>query len=553
MRKTHSVFHACPLSIWNSFVAYDTQWYKDNLLMAARDTDSQHTSATMQELFPPTELETPSRPALPPELTSQARLLERALSDRPQLPQAFANFCSAAYVKPEWAGAASEYLTSVFEDEEDLLAEMTRVPDLVIELASGHYSLTFLVVSSWAEKGDIARLIRLAEALIATQSKMSGPEVVDVMLALATSLAISRYTRAEQLVNLAQPLTAEDQQDALKEARLWLEAGSLVRSCPQEIRDLWDHRLRRSRTAWTWTAREEREALTQLADQLDTKLEALCLYQAIVPACWWDLAITRVREHAEFETLLEAEAQKTAAAQAQSPVEVPTERPTIISKKIVVWRALPFFLGGLVGAWAFVLGLQFSPFEITRKPTEKAPVAETPTVAPTNPSSETPPTTPAASAPESATSPTPSAPTAEHPNAAWRREQAAIIAEEMPALQPLMDRLKTGDWATHQALLEGTTPDLPQADPGYLKLLLWLHLDPPTDPDLRSRIPGLLASQRQDSLVLDLWEKLVYPGSPNAQDIQLAAQRQHHDNASSWSPSQRAVLNHIGWDALPKP
>ena len=73
----------------------------------------------------------------------------------------------------------------------------------------------------------------------------SDPEIVHIMLALVTSLAITRYSRAEQMLSVAEPKAAEEHQESLQEARLWLAAGRIVCSCSQESRDLWDHRLRR--------------------------------------------------------------------------------------------------------------------------------------------------------------------------------------------------------------------------------------------------------------------------------------------------------------------
>lgn len=465
---------------------------------------------------------------LPKELRYVAGVLEKSMKDPAALPGAFASFCAAAYVKPEWAGAASDYLITLFEDQQDLLAEMTRVPDLIIELGTGHYTLTFMVASHWAERVDLSRLTRLAEALVAAHSKLGSPEVVDLMLALTTSLAISRFPRAEQLLAAAEAHAAAEHDEALREARLWLGAGRIVRSCNQDARDLWDQRLRRPRTAWGWNSREEVDALAQLSQCLDTQAPSAQLFQAVVPACWWALQVDREQERTELEASLKA-------VQTVRPPEPLPELPReVVRQPIIIWRGVPFFIGGLVGAWALLLGIWLSPYDLVRSSPE---TADAQTVANQGQAAEGSQSSPAAVAP-------PAAP--EHPNAVWRREQAAQLAKEAPELRPLVEKIEFGEWPQHEALLEGLTPELPKDDPHYQKLLLWLHLDPPSNAEIRKQVPHLLAELRQDSTVLDLWEKLVYPGSLNAAAIQEAAMRTLHENKDSWSATQRALLTRIG-------
>ncbi|MCA1962511.1 MAG: hypothetical protein LDL31_01040, partial [Prosthecobacter sp.] len=178
--------------------------------------------------------------SLPATLRPAAEALEAALRAGKPVEKLFADFCSQAYVRPEWAGAASDYLADLFEGREGELAAMTRVPDLIIELASGHQTLTTIVAFEWAAAADTARLSKLAEALAATHGKMHSAEVTHLMLALATSLALTRYSRAEQMLHLAEPEAAEEHRESLEEARLWLAAGRILRGCSQEVRELWN-------------------------------------------------------------------------------------------------------------------------------------------------------------------------------------------------------------------------------------------------------------------------------------------------------------------------
>lgn len=473
----------------------------------------------------------PETQPLPHELRHVAAALEKVMHDPILLQGAFANFCGAAYAKPEWAGAASDYLATLFDEQQDLLAEMTRVPDLIIELGAGHYTLTFMVASRWAAKADLARLTRLAEALTAAHAKLNSPEVVDLMLALTTSLAISRYPRAEQLLAAAEAHATEDEQDALNEAHLWLGAGKVVRVCTQEVRDLWDQRLRRPRVAWTWTSREECDALAQVAETLDPNSHAARLFHAVVPACWWTLLVERSQERTQYESALVA----AKAGQSRTPFFVedgpPVAPKEVVRQPIIIWRAIPFFIGGLVGAWALLLGIWLGPFDLVR-PTDSG-------VAPVAVASEE---SPAASV---TTAPPVAPPLAEHPNSVWRKDRIASLQVEVPEMRRLVEQIGMGHWGTYETLLRGETPELPKTEDKYQKLLLWLHLDPPADAEIRRQVPLLLVALRQDSTVIDLWQKLVYPGSLNADEIQSAALRTLHDNVESWSASQRKALGDL--------
>jgi hypothetical protein len=123
------------------------------------------------------------------------------------------------------------------------------------------------------------------------------------------------------------------------------------------------------------------------------------------------------------------------------------------------------------------------------------------------------------------------------------------LIEEVPDLAPFAAAAKRGTWVENETVLKGDSITAPRSSPNYQKLLLWLHLDPPEDPELRAKIPNLLAELRADEPVLDLWKKLVYDGSPNATEVRNAAKQQIHSNSESWSVEQRNTLKEIaGWN-----
>ncbi len=465
---------------------------------------------------------------LPPELGTAADSLMKALKAESGIPQAFSDFCARAYIKPEWAGAASEFLVQLFDDREDQLAEMTRIPDLIIELASGHLTLTCMVAYRWAAHSDIARLSKLADALIATQSKINAPEVTHIMLALVTSLAISRYPRAEQMYTVAEAHSGEEHQESLAEAKLWLAAGRLVRGCSTETRELWDHRLRRKRSTWSWDQPNECAALAELAEHLNPDQEGAELFQAIVPAAWWNLAIKRVTERME-------QPKKSDIPLPAEPLPPPTWSEVTslpnseeLSPNIIIWNGWPFLAGWIVGIIVLSLMIWLGPYDLIKS---SRLIKTTPSPPPlqsliTNPAQEA---------------------RADSPEDAWRKEMAAKTAVEFADLKPLFDQIHRDTWTQSESLLNGASPALPKSDPRYLKLLIWLHLDPPNDEEIRARLPAFLADIQANSDTLDLWQRLSYEGSPMRAAIQVAAQRQFHEFKDSWTPTQEYHLQRLGW------
>jgi hypothetical protein len=490
------------------------------------------------------ELPMYTTPDLPEELQPAARALMDALAARQPLDRVFADFCAKAYIKPDWAGPASEFLTAQFEGRESELAAMTRVPDLIIELASGHQTLTSVVAFEWAAAADSTRMSKLAEALAATHSSMHNPEAVHLMLALATSLAITRYPRAEQMLALAELQANEEHQESLQEARQWLAAGRVLRGSNQDIRDLWNHRLRRRRTAWNWISDLEKAALEELESRLQPGMEGLDFYKAIVPLDWWTAAGQRAAERDSAEPEPQPAKPRspspiiTPEQHETQPAKPPTKTPSPLPQ---IYKQDPlyiFFAGGLVGAAALSLVIWISPFELKRSLRNTG--AETPP-AQTTAGSESAPTAQASLA-----TPGPS-PEQE----LWRKEQLARIQASAETVKPLFERASKQPWTELEALLSGQTAELPKEDARLAHLLIWLHLDPPTNPDLQARLPALLAAVRADSDTLELWENLSYKGAPLELVIRNAARRQIYDNANAWSASQKEWLKRLGWAPPP--
>lgn len=466
---------------------------------------------------------------MPAELRKLAGDLMDSLRQNVAVAERFDAFCAQAFSKPEWAVPASAFISELFEDNEDRLAELVRVPDLVIELGCGQAALACTVASKWATRGETHRLSRLAESIVAAQGTMKNPAAVEVMLALAATLAITRPSRAEQLYNVAHPLAAAEHAEAVEDAKRWLAAGKVVVSSPQEVRDYWDTRVRRPRVAWKWDTAEDRKALKALLDHIEPSEESAAVFQKVVPPLWWDLLEAKNAEAQSLRRELEAARLDNPPAAAAAPSFEPPEpaqrrasRNSFGDDDLLAVRPQASSVARFVLGWAvgvFLMGGTFflAPDSVYRAIKDfRGMFGTTPATA-----SAIPPA-----------------------GKAWREAQVASFAKGKEALEPLVRRVKGGTWAQNQMLLSGHEPDLPFADQKYLQLLVWLHLDPPADPETRQQLPRLLI-EKADASAMAVWEGMLYPGSPNADDIRATARAVSKEKASTWSGEDLARLQAI--------
>jgi len=497
---------------------------------------------------------------LPNELRKLSEDLMDSLLHNAGVAERFDAFCVQAFSKPEWAVPASAFIGELFEDNEDRLAELARVPDLVIELGCGQAAVSCTVASKWATRGETHRLSRLAESIIAAQGTMKNPAAVEVMLALAATLAITRPSRAEQLFNAAAPQAADEHAESLADAKRWIAAGKSLASAPQEIRDLWDMRLRRPRMAWKWESPEERKALKALAEYFDPVSELAPFVQKIVPACWWDL----VQQKASVEQTIRAEfaglPPPASLHESHPAASEPTPRRSNrewaddapLGVRPHASSAARFILGWACGVFLMMITFFMAPDAMHHfvkdarqaiSPSSTSADAVTKPAAPDKARDSKP--DPAAQKPAASTQPAQqTATSATVPvlsGKAWRDAQTQKFARHNTSLAHLFARVKRGNWNENQMILSGHNPELPFADERYLQLLVWLHLDPPEDAETRRNLPKLLL-ERADSSVLAIWEGLSYPGSPNEEDIRLTAREAYPEKLHTWSKEEAERL-----------
>ncbi|OYW74539.1 MAG: hypothetical protein B7Z37_17310 [Verrucomicrobia bacterium 12-59-8] len=450
---------------------------------------------------------------LPEELRASAQGLLRAVAGKVAVPGHFDAFCCQAFAKPEWAAASSVLIAEMFEQDEDQLAEMARIPDLVIEMGSGQVNVTCMVASRWAARGETHRLSRLADAIVASHASRNAC-AVDIMLALAATLAVTRFSRAEQLYNAALPLAGEEHQEALADARRWLAAGRVVCSAVQDERDFWDVRLRKPKTAWTWRSKAERETLDHLSEWLTADMEGADLFKAVLPECWWELAMKFAQQQ---EKLMQA-AQKLEAVKLANgvsskahhePVQVHGRAPRDILPHPQAGPFARFLLPWFCGCLAMLLTVLVLPREFVVR------ILDTlkPQAVLTSPAEME----------------------------AWRKDTLNKKAIEMVPYAPQHALAKTGDWLENEKVISGQSRELPFESPQYLQLLVWLHWDPPLNEEVRMHVcTQLLKRVKADAI--SLWELLVYPGSVNAVAIKQAAREALTDKSFQWSEEEKKRL-----------
>lgn len=456
---------------------------------------------------------------LPDELRASAKALLRAMAGKVAVPGHFDAFCCQAFSKPEWAAAGSLLIAEMFEQDEDQLAELARIPDLVIEMGSGEVNVTCMVASRWAARGETHRLSRLADAIVASHASRNAC-AVDVMLALAATLAVTRFSRAEQLYNAALPLAGEEHGEALADAKRWLAAGRVVCSAVQDERDFWDVRLRKPKTVWTWQSKAEREALDHLSECLTTDIEGADLFKAVLPECWWELAMKFARQQEN----LEQATQKLATVKTDNGVppkvlSEPFPPPDRTVRSIPIrYKSVPvarFVLGWVCGSALMALTILVLPPEFVNRVLNTFRTSETQTAAPLPADLEV-----------------------------WRKETLQKKVAEMAPFQSQHALAKTGDWRENEKVLSGQSQELPFDSPQYMNLLVWLNLDPPQNEEVRLRVCRLLL-ERVKGNAITLWEMLAYPGSANAAEIKMAARSALTDVAYQWSADEKKRLKVI--------
>jgi hypothetical protein len=274
-------------------------------------------------------------------------------------------------------------------------------------------------------------------------------------------------------------------------------------------------------------------------------METAHLFRQVVPACWWELAVQRMQDEKVWQRKWETVKRKRVTSPADDTLEKPEAETTTAPPKprapthafadadVLAVRPHASSVARVILGWAVGVLLMSGTFFLFPEKTYKV-ITDFRTLLGPSPGE-----------PAKVTR-SPAAVEANGPASGqeWRATQVANFAKTRQSLEPLVRQAKNGTWAQNQMLLSGHAPELPFADEKYLQLLVWLHLDPPSDPKTRLELPRLLI-EKADVSAMAVWKGLIYPGSPNADEIRATAQAVYQEKSALWSREDLARLQAI--------
>lgn len=397
------------------------------------------------------------------------------------------HFCDIYYTSPELARAGSQALIVSFDDSGLWLAGLVQPAHLLAELRQHCCTLTRVVITQWTRQGEVHKLVRLAEALMAAQPAVLSHEAGQIMALLASLLGILRPEQAVRWLNASLPLLRDSvDPHLLKEARQWVNLGQMLSSLPPEDRYLWNRRLRDAEHAWDWDSPEPLEALRRIRPILAKEPDATLLFQITVPRCWWDLW----REQ-------------------QDSLPATPAPPTANGG-----RATPFLVGLFSGMVCMAVALGMAASWFSWGPMGRVEEGSAPTSYSFRP---------VKSKSRGATPPPLESPAAASPAMQTRLAEAAKIAEDLPQLAKVHPLVKTGSMAEAMPYIQGSTSLVAQGTKEHRALLRWLMLDPPVDPATRQQVAKAAVRVLGGKEMYATLMLCLHPGSPNAQEAQEAA------------------------------
>jgi hypothetical protein len=438
--------------------------------------------------------------------------------------EALRGFFGAVFNRPDLVAEGAAFLARAYEGREAWLAQRAGTPELVQEMATGQAMLTCVVAGEWVDRRDFTRLVRLADGMLAARMHLRSGDCLDLMLAMASTLALVKQPRAVSLVNHVVDCQKEGlviDVGLLEEARHRLQIADVVGAANQATREMWDQRFLNPGKVWEWNGPQERQALRDLAEWLTPGHPAGADFGKIVPAVWWDLwqvrSVAGVDEGGGGATgsgIEEASpwtggllAGETEGAMAGGMAEGEDAETRL--------RLGWFVAGGVTGALAAVL-LQILAGGDAGSGESKGGAPDVEAVAGKQGTDAV----------------------------AWCQEERERLAGELVHVGRL-GAVKASGWAENAGFLSGLTADLPSQSQMYRKMLELLHLDPPQDAETRSMVPRLLLRRGADEKLVGLWEQCVDGGRGMRGEIAAAAREALEQPALQWTAGQRERLQRL--------
>lgn len=453
-----------------------------------------------------------------------------------------------AFTSPEATRAAVRSLIDSFDDKGLWLASLVQPAQLTAELRQDSSDLTTLILTQWVRQGETHKLKQLGESLLAEEPKRQTHEGARIMAVLAGLLGILRPVLAQRLLAEAAPrMTDSADVSLMRDARQWVDAGSLLEGCVPEERVFWNRRLREPGADWHWDTAEARMALGHLSRKRPSEDVDLHLFKNTVPGCWWDLW----REQAAPESPVNAQT---------SPSGSPAKAGRRGGFGIGLLAGVA--ASAAVGWWALTSLPQFKtpePKEVVRV-VEKIVEREVPATAPLAsalveeavpappireslrklqsllkraPSGQSKAVTEAADAAPQLIAAAMRAPDQEparpaasgHLTREEARKKATVdFASKHPEVARLVKMVRDGSFRENAQLIQGGSSVAAMGSPTFRHMIEWLILDPPERADSRLVVTKMALRVIPVTEVVPLFHLCYYEGSPNQIEIKECSQ-----------------------------
>ncbi|MCB1227269.1 MAG: hypothetical protein KDK99_15735 [Verrucomicrobiales bacterium] len=426
----------------------------------------------------------------------------------------FEAFRQAAFAKPEWVLEAADFLVHCFEGREPVLAGWTGIGELMQELSSGGAMLTLTVVTEWVMGGERRRLLPFADAVLASRAHLTAEPTLDVMLALASTLAFLRPARARDLLAHVEACRRDGvavDRAAHAEAVWRVACGQVVAAGEEEVRSFWDQRLSRGSEDGGWDQAEEQRALRDLAMWWREEEPAAARFRAVLPADWDARRDRWAGPRSGSEALGEervAESRQVENEDVDSDV-VDEEGPRHWVMAAGSWWQ-GFLVGGLTGV--VIAALVFMVFEWNAARHRSQAVSE---VEP-----------------------------GERPVSPQAAREVERLEEELRFLGNV-ESLREVSWDKASRMLMGETPDLPYDSRLYAELLVLLHWAPSRDPITRFHVAELLLRRAPTGDLVTLWEEVAEANEEMRPAIAHAAREALAMVTASWTDELRERLGRL--------
>lgn len=515
----------------------------------------------------------------PKALSDPIAAIERALEQNNDAAEPVRQLCQRAMTSPDaLVDAASTFLAHTLTPGLLQLCDVVPSAYLAEEVAQGGAVVAPVAFSHWKETGNVNQLVRLADALVDQAPRLKTADTGELLLQLAVEIAIQKPLRSMRLIEIARPLVGPPaQSQPLREARRWQAAGDFIREGGGTCRAFWARSLRTTE-AIDWKSGEASSAIDQLVRAWEKGADVPGVLVESLPAPLREKLFGRsadTEQTSDAAPTSEPEAAPSPDTTAAPPTASrPQSRPRmgILVGTVVLAVAAGWF------ARDSILPLLSSPHPASGGSSAAVPPSAAPPLdgAPVVPSAPAPDTKAQISAPSPASSAPPSAaPSAQaEPKAgpadtpapaisdaaplpppmrvddsppvkvaapppgpapahseiaaatqdAWRKLQLADLVKEHPAVSRWHQATKKSTWRESHSMLMGLRSFLPYDGDDFAHLLTMLLLDPPVDPDVAEAVPKIAARRLKTDEFVPLWEKLVYPGSPNEKQIRAAAE-----------------------------